>query len=474
MVNKTKKCTHCNKVQTLDKFYAIFSQCFECKKPQVEYSEEFLNSLTIEDNEEKRKKLFNNEKARKSKMKRKEANLLDNTITKTEKACKGILCNGAIRSISNFSRDVTTADKLQTICKDCKKQTSANKLALIEITDETTKKCIGPCGKILTLDNFPSNKQNYSGFGKHNICSDCRSDIRKEQHFEPETEGTKLCSFCKKDLDVNEFVIASGNSAGGRRNVCKKCHVKEKNISSSKNVDNFLAHLLNQAKTNAKRRKINFNLTSGELSRLYAEKDGKCALSGETMTYTQLTEREIGSSHILNPKNISIDRIDSSRGYIEDNIQLVCAIVNIIKYTLDKTELIGFCLDLDTHQIDKEYEQLVPTEYHTEISDDMKNRIKTKLSFTKGNAVRRNLKVKINEKQLMELYNKQRGRCALTGLELTCSNSRSDISIDRIDSNKDYTLDNIQLITELANNVKSDIETKELYTWANKIILFKS
>lgn len=474
MVNKTKKCTHCNKVQTLDKYYAIFSQCFECKKPQVAYSEEFLNLLSMEDNEEKRHKLFNNEKAHKSKLKRKKANLLDNTITKTEKACKGILCNGAIRSISNFSRDVTATDKLQTICKDCKKQTSANKLALIEITDDTTKKCIGPCGKILTLDKFPSNKQNYSGFGKHNICSDCRSDIRKEQHFEPETEGTKLCSFCKKDLDVNEFVIASGNSAGGRRNVCKKCHVKEKNISSSKTVDNFLVHLLNQAKQNAKQRKINFNLTIGELSRLYAEQDGKCALAGEIMTHTQLTEREADSPHILNPKNISIDRIDSSKGYVENNVQLVCAIVNIIKYTLDKIELISFCLDLDTHQIDKEYEQLVPIEYHTQISDNMKIRIKKKLSFTKGNAVRRNLKVIINESQLIELYHKQRGRCALTGLELTCTNDQTDVSIDRINSNKDYTLDNIQLISELANNVKSDIEIKELYIWTNKIILFNS
>jgi hypothetical protein len=41
--------------------------------------------------------------------------------------------------------------------------------------------------------------------------------------------------------------------------------------------------------------------------------------------------------------NISIDRIDSNKGYTKDNIQLVCAYVNIMKSDKSIEELKYFC-----------------------------------------------------------------------------------------------------------------------------------
>lgn len=41
--------------------------------------------------------------------------------------------------------------------------------------------------------------------------------------------------------------------------------------------------------------------------------------------------------------NVSIDRIDSSIGYKEDNIQLVCHIVNLMKHDLSIEELKTWC-----------------------------------------------------------------------------------------------------------------------------------
>lgn len=41
--------------------------------------------------------------------------------------------------------------------------------------------------------------------------------------------------------------------------------------------------------------------------------------------------------------NLSIDRIDPSKGYEIGNIQLVCAIVNIMKSTLSISELQWWC-----------------------------------------------------------------------------------------------------------------------------------
>lgn len=64
---------------------------------------------------------------------------------------------------------------------------------------------------------------------------------------------------------------------------------------------------------------------------------GKCALSGVAMTFVKRTDG------VKQHTNLSIDRIDSSLGYDLSNIQLVCAVVNIMKTTLSVAELHVWC-----------------------------------------------------------------------------------------------------------------------------------
>jgi hypothetical protein len=68
---------------------------------------------------------------------------------------------------------------------------------------------------------------------------------------------------------------------------------------------------------------------------IYHAQDGKCALSGEQMTHIT------GKGRV--PTNISIDRIDSSKGYVPGNVQLVCAIINCMKNEHPQEEFIKFC-----------------------------------------------------------------------------------------------------------------------------------
>jgi hypothetical protein len=68
---------------------------------------------------------------------------------------------------------------------------------------------------------------------------------------------------------------------------------------------------------------------------VYREQGGLCALSGVQMTYNQFGGKC--------PSNISIDRIDSTKGYELGNIQLVCALVNTMKMQYTKEELIKWC-----------------------------------------------------------------------------------------------------------------------------------
>lgn len=59
---------------------------------------------------------------------------------------------------------------------------------------------------------------------------------------------------------------------------------------------------------------------------------------------------------------------------------------------------------------------------------------------------KREYEVLINIEDILNLYEEQNHRCALTGLELTYSKDDTNLSIDRINPGKDYSIDNIRLV----------------------------
>lgn len=71
----------------------------------------------------------------------------------------------------------------------------------------------------------------------------------------------------------------------------------------------------------------------------------------------------------------------------------------------------------------------------------------------------------------LNLLEKQNNKCAITNIELTCKKGEglqySNITIDRIDSSKGYTKDNIQILSYWANMAKgalTDEDFKKLIT----------
>lgn len=65
-------------------------------------------------------------------------------------------------------------------------------------------------------------------------------------------------------------------------------------------------------------------------------KNKQCALTKFPMTL-------IWGNGKKNIYNLSVDRIDSSKGYTKDNIQLVCAAANMMKGYMEYNDLIHFC-----------------------------------------------------------------------------------------------------------------------------------
>lgn len=85
--------------------------------------------------------------------------------------------------------------------------------------------------------------------------------------------------------------------------------------------------LLSKCKTRSNKKQFDFDLTFDFLLGLWHGQDGKCAVSHIDMA----SESGVRKLEGVNPLVVSIDRIDSSKGYTTDNVQLVCFAVNQIK-----------------------------------------------------------------------------------------------------------------------------------------------
>ncbi len=72
-----------------------------------------------------------------------------------------------------------------------------------------------------------------------------------------------------------------------------------------------------------------------DLVEIWDRQGGRCALSGWELT------KKLGSGTVYT--NCSIDRIDSSRGYEKENIQLVCRAINVAKSDLTPEAFLLLC-----------------------------------------------------------------------------------------------------------------------------------
>jgi hypothetical protein len=95
----------------------------------------------------------------------------------------------------------------------------------------------------------------------------------------------------------------------------------------------FVAHI----KSHARHRKIEFNLSKEYLWRLFTSQNKICILSGIPL------ELAVQGNNYYTIGNASLDRIDSSKGYVEGNVQWVHKDVNFMKQQYSQEYFIGMC-----------------------------------------------------------------------------------------------------------------------------------
>lgn len=99
---------------------------------------------------------------------------------------------------------------------------------------------------------------------------------------------------------------------------------------------------------NAKRRGKDCDLTLEYLKALWESQEGRCPYTGwqlknmPSLTFTKQLP--------LTPDRASLDRIDSSKGYVVGNVQFVSYMAQCCKNQFSGDDLVGFCQAVVTHK----------------------------------------------------------------------------------------------------------------------------
>jgi hypothetical protein len=85
------------------------------------------------------------------------------------------------------------------------------------------------------------------------------------------------------------------------------------------------------------------------------------------------------------------------------------------------------------------------------------------------NAKARHLEITIDGDYAWELYKRQNGKCALTGVDIGFVGKTPTASLDRIDSKKGYVPGNLQWVHKVVNMMKGTLSVDELAEWSKLI-----
>lgn len=178
---------------------------------------------------------------------------------------------------------------------------------------------------------------------------------------------TKICSKCGKELLLEAF--NKGNSKYGRRSFCRECehkiqntpekvarrrelellrrqnpeYVKKRNevdkVRKMQNLNSLKKYLLRSAKQRAKARGLEFNIDLSDI-----ELPTICPLLGIPLKV---------SSNKATDNSYSLDRIDSSKGYVKGNVWVISRRANTLKNnaTVEELELLVTNLKKKIHTL---------------------------------------------------------------------------------------------------------------------------
>jgi hypothetical protein len=147
----------------------------------------------------------------------------------------------------------------------------------------------------------------------HKVCNACKENKEVSEFY------NRKCQHTKKDGTVSEYLYL--------KPICKKCWDKE---SRGWFRENWLAHLVQQARNRAKNKNVPFDITVDDIKIV------------DTCPYLQIPIRQNLNAKGPSPNSPTIDRIIPELGYTKGNVQLISHKANAMKNNCSLEQLLIF------------------------------------------------------------------------------------------------------------------------------------
>lgn len=149
-----------------------------------------------------------------------------------------------------------------------------------------------------------------------------------------------LCDCGNFSEIVNQSLVNNGTQSCG-------C-LKSENTSARKwsGYEEISGVLIGRIKNNAKTRNLEYSVSNEFIWDLFLKQDRKCALTGQDLVFART---------IKDLQTASLDRIDSSKGYIEGNVQWIHKDINRLKMDWTLEELYKLCESVINYKNSEKY-----------------------------------------------------------------------------------------------------------------------
>lgn len=149
--------------------------------------------------------------------------------------------------------------------------------------------------------------------------------------------GLWYCLYCGAKKELVNSKVANGQ--------IKSCgclnHRKGKHNHGFTGYEEISGHCLGHIKQGAKERGICYEVSEKYLWNLFLAQNRKCALSGDSIWFSNW--------QTASQQTASLDRIDSSKGYVEGNVQWLHKDVNVAKQDKSDEEFVEMCKKVARH-----------------------------------------------------------------------------------------------------------------------------
>ena len=138
---------------------------------------------------------------------------------------------------------------------------------------------------------------------------------------------------CKCDCGNTKIVLGRSLTSGNT----KSCGCCRKLAHNWRGFGEITGSYWSHVKHNSNSRGKYFGVTIGEAWQVFLSQNRRCAISGVELIFVR--------NYMKDPHNqtASLDRIDSAKDYVVDNIQWVHKVVNKMKNILTDSELLEWC-----------------------------------------------------------------------------------------------------------------------------------